>query len=126
MRTQGTSQSVGRNLLSKVPEVTIYFWIIKVLATTVGETAADFLNTTLHLGLTWTTVVMTAALVVGLVLQFRARVTSRRTTGTSLSRSASSATTPLCSGAARPKPPGPASASRSLAHWPRPTAPGSS
>jgi uncharacterized membrane-anchored protein len=36
--------------LNKVPEVTIYFWIIKVLATTVGETAADFLNTHLNLG----------------------------------------------------------------------------
>ena len=31
-------------MLNKVPEVTVYFWIIKVLATTVGETAADFLN----------------------------------------------------------------------------------
>ncbi|MGB8257396.1 MAG: hypothetical protein WCE71_18855, partial [Pseudonocardiaceae bacterium] len=39
-------------MLNKVPEVTIYFWVIKVLATTVGETAADFLNTNLGLGLT--------------------------------------------------------------------------
>jgi uncharacterized membrane-anchored protein len=31
----------GRRL-NKVPEVTIYFWIIKILCTTVGETAADF------------------------------------------------------------------------------------
>ena len=31
-------------MLNKVPEVTLYFWIIKILATTVGETAADFLN----------------------------------------------------------------------------------
>jgi uncharacterized membrane-anchored protein len=38
-------------MLNKVPEVTIYFWVIKVLATTVGETAADFLNNTLGLGL---------------------------------------------------------------------------
>ena len=28
-------------MLNKVPEVTVYFWIIKVMATTVGETAAD-------------------------------------------------------------------------------------
>ena len=73
MRTHEPSPSLARTLLSKVPEVTIYFWIIKVLATTVGETAADFLRATLHLGLTWTTVVMTAALAVGLVVQFRAR-----------------------------------------------------
>ncbi len=30
-----------RTLLNKVPEVTIWFWVIKVLCTTVGETAAD-------------------------------------------------------------------------------------
>nr|WP_211233117.1 hypothetical protein [Solirubrobacter soli] len=35
--------SLGRTLLNKVPEVTIFFWMIKILATTVGETAADFL-----------------------------------------------------------------------------------
>jgi uncharacterized membrane-anchored protein len=40
-----------RKILNRVPEVTIYFWIIKVLATTVGETAADFLSATLNLGL---------------------------------------------------------------------------
>jgi uncharacterized membrane-anchored protein len=34
----------GRQLLSKVPEVTIFFWIVKIACTTVGETAADFLR----------------------------------------------------------------------------------
>ncbi|WP_434028135.1 hypothetical protein [Streptomyces graminofaciens] len=35
----------GRRLgWNKVPEVTVYFWVIKVLCTTVGETAADLLN----------------------------------------------------------------------------------
>ena len=47
----------GRLLLSKVPEVTVYFWIIKVLCTTVGETAADFLNVNLNFGLTGTSIV---------------------------------------------------------------------
>jgi uncharacterized membrane-anchored protein len=50
-------------MLNKVPEVTIYFWVIKVLATTVGETAADFLNTNLGLGLTGTSLVMGALLI---------------------------------------------------------------
>lgn len=63
----------ARQMLNKVPEVTIYFWIIKVLATTVGETAADFLNTTLGLGLTGTSLIMAALLIVVLVFQFRAR-----------------------------------------------------
>ena len=48
-------------MLNKVPEVTIFFWIIKILATTVGETAADYLNTSLGLGLTGTTYVMGAS-----------------------------------------------------------------
>ena len=45
-------------MLNKVPEVTIFFWIIKVLCTTVGETFADFLGTNLNLGLTNTTYIM--------------------------------------------------------------------
>src|SRR5205823_8344773 len=61
------------DMLSKVPEVTIFFWIIKVLATTVGETAADFLNDHLGLGLTGTTLVMSAGLAAALWFQFRAR-----------------------------------------------------
>lgn len=66
-------RSPGRTLLNKVPEVTAWFWIIKILATTVGETAADYLNTTLGLGLTGTTLVMGLLLAVALVAQFRAR-----------------------------------------------------
>ena len=51
-------------MLNKVPEVTIYFWIIKVLCTTVGETAADYLNENLGLGLTNTTSVIGGLLLV--------------------------------------------------------------
>jgi uncharacterized membrane-anchored protein len=61
-----------RALLSKVPEVTIYFWIIKILATTVGETAADYLAEHLNLSLTNVTWIMGALLIVALVFQFRA------------------------------------------------------
>lgn len=62
----------GRSMLNKVPEVTIYFWIIKILATTVGETAADLLSMTLHLGEVWTGIIMALVLVVVLFYQFRA------------------------------------------------------
>jgi uncharacterized membrane-anchored protein len=65
--------SVGRRMLNKVPEVTLYFWVIKILATTVGETAADYLNDTLGFGLSNTTYVTGALLVVLLAFQFRAR-----------------------------------------------------
>ncbi len=64
---------VARDMLNKVPEITAYFWIIKVLCTTVGETFADFLNVNLGLGLTLTTVVMSALLAVALATQFRLR-----------------------------------------------------
>lgn len=65
--------SLGRRMLNKVPEVTIYFWIIKVLCTTVGETAADYMNDTLGFGLTNTTYVMGALLIAALAFQFRLR-----------------------------------------------------
>ena len=62
-----------RQLLNKVPEITLYFWIIKILCTTVGETAADFLNDNLGLGLTGTSWVVGALLIATLVVQFRSR-----------------------------------------------------
>lgn len=64
---------VPANLLNKVPEVTLYFWIIKIMATTVGETAADFINVNLGLGLSKTSVVMGALLVIFLAVQIAMR-----------------------------------------------------
>jgi uncharacterized membrane-anchored protein len=58
---------------NKVPEVTAYFWTIKVLCTTVGETAADLLNEKAGLGLTGVSVLMSGLLAVVLVVQFRTR-----------------------------------------------------
>jgi len=60
-------------MLNKVPEVTLYFWIIKILCTTVGESAADYLSVTLNLWLTITSVIMSVLLIITLVMQFRAR-----------------------------------------------------
>ena len=58
-------------VLNRVPEVTATFWIIKVLATTVGETAADYLSATLNLGLGITSYIMSGLLLVALLNQFR-------------------------------------------------------
>ena len=63
----------ARTMLNKVPEVTAAFWIIKVLATTVGETFADFLNVSLGFGLTVTSIVMGALLIGALIAQFVVR-----------------------------------------------------
>src|SRR5690349_24427386 len=58
-------------MLNKVPEITVFFWVIKILCTTVGESFADYINETLGFGLTNTTLVFSAALVAVLVAQFR-------------------------------------------------------
>lgn len=64
----------GRHIRwNKVPEVTAYFWVIKVLCTTVGETAADLLNEKLGLGLTGVSLLMSVLLAGVLVVQFRTR-----------------------------------------------------
>jgi uncharacterized membrane-anchored protein len=68
-----TIPATTRKMLNKVPEVTLYFWIIKILCTTVGETAADFLNVNLNAGLTVTSVVTGALLLIALVFQFRSK-----------------------------------------------------
>ena len=62
-----------RPMLNKVPEVTLFFWVIKIMCTTVGETAADYLNETLGFGLTKTTYLAGALLIVLLAVQFRLR-----------------------------------------------------
>lgn len=58
---------------NRVPEVTLDFWLIKLMAVTMGETAADYLAVNLGLGLTATSLLMTAVLVVVLVVQFAQR-----------------------------------------------------
>jgi uncharacterized membrane-anchored protein len=70
---RGKTRLFGRDMLNKVPEVTLYFWVIKVLSTTVGETAADNLNSSLNLGLTKTTYIMGALLLIALAVQFWTR-----------------------------------------------------
>ncbi len=73
MSSESSPTSVENHLWNKVPEITLFFWIIKVLCTTVGETAADFLNTSLHLGLNGTTIVMGTLLAIVLFFQLKAK-----------------------------------------------------
>src|SRR3982750_2939353 len=72
MSTNATATNL-KVMLNKVPEVTVYFWILKILCTTVGESFADYINETLGFGLTNTTVLFSVALVAALVVQFRLR-----------------------------------------------------
>ncbi|PXW23043.1 COG4705 family protein [Paraburkholderia caballeronis] len=59
-------------LPSKVPQVTAWFWAVKILATTAGETGGDALSMTLNLGYAVATLVFLAFFVVTLALQVRA------------------------------------------------------
>jgi len=60
-------------MLNKVPEITLYFWLIKIMCTTVGETAADFLNVDLQFGLVATSAVTSVLLAVFMVMQLRSK-----------------------------------------------------
>jgi uncharacterized membrane-anchored protein len=58
-------------LPNRVPEVVFIFWLIKMMSTTVGETFADYLSSTLNLGLNTTSAVMSVLLIIALLNQFR-------------------------------------------------------
>ena len=62
-----------KSMLNKVPAISLIFWLIKTLATTVGETAADYLNMTLNLGLLATSGVMAVLLLIALAVQLWTR-----------------------------------------------------
>jgi uncharacterized membrane-anchored protein len=57
-------RSEMRRSTSKVPEVTLGFWIIKILATTLGETGGDTITMTMDLGYLTGTAIFLSALVV--------------------------------------------------------------
>src|ERR1700709_2051296 len=62
-----------RHMLNKVPEVTLAFWVIKIMSTTVGETGADFLAVSAGFGQTTTRLAMAVLLAVALVIQLCTR-----------------------------------------------------
>ncbi len=62
-----------REVASKVPAVTLGFWVIKVLATTLGETAGDTVSMSLNLGYLIGTAIFVTALVVMVAAQIFAR-----------------------------------------------------
>jgi uncharacterized membrane-anchored protein len=58
---------------SKVPEVTLVFWIIKILATTLGETGGDAVSMSMNLGYAVSSVIFIGIFVVAVVAQIAAR-----------------------------------------------------
>jgi uncharacterized membrane-anchored protein len=63
----------SRDMLNKVPEVTLVFWIVKIMSTTVGETGADYLAVHVGLGTAVTGAIMVGLLLAALLVQLRMR-----------------------------------------------------
>lgn len=81
--------------MSKLPKITVYFWIMKICATTLGETAGDLLSMTLKIGYALSSLILIGFFVVTLVTQLRSKkhhpilywavILSTSTAGTTLS-----------------------------------------
>ena len=62
-----------KNTLSKVPEITLLFWVIKIAATTLGETAGDAVSMSLNLGYLISTIIFAVLFIVAVVAQIKAK-----------------------------------------------------
>jgi uncharacterized membrane-anchored protein len=69
----GANSEAAPNFHNRVPRVTFDFWLVKLMAVTVGETGADFLAQNLGLGLSNTTLIMSGLLIAALIYQFAQR-----------------------------------------------------
>ncbi|MFD4599627.1 hypothetical protein ACFWPQ_16540 [Streptomyces sp. NPDC058464] len=69
--TDADVASTTTSVMKKLPEVTLVFWIMKIAATTLGETAGDLFSQTLKLGYFLTTIALFLIFVVTLVVQLR-------------------------------------------------------
>ncbi|PTT94672.1 hypothetical protein DBR45_50495, partial [Pseudomonas sp. HMWF031] len=59
--------------MNKLPEITLAFWVMKICATTLGETAGDLLSMTLNVGYAMSSLILISAFVVTLGLQLFSR-----------------------------------------------------
>ncbi len=72
-KSESESAHYGRTVTSKVPQVAIAFWIIKIAATTLGETGGDALSMTMKLGYAVSTIIFLACFIIALAVQVKAR-----------------------------------------------------
>src|SRR2546425_6136869 len=70
---RGTMDVEKQDILSKVPEVTLIFWIIKIAATTLGETGGDAVSMSMNLGYLVATAIFAAIFLVAVVAQITAK-----------------------------------------------------
>jgi uncharacterized membrane-anchored protein len=71
--TMRDESSAQRFVARKLPHITVLFWVLKIVATTLGETGGDLLAQTLHVGYLISTTIFFALLAVALVFQLKAR-----------------------------------------------------
>ena len=57
--------------MSKLPEITLFFWIMKICATTLGETAGDLLSMTLNVGYAMSSIILISTFLITLVVQLK-------------------------------------------------------
>ena len=69
----GGAGSTGRSIASKLPEITIFFWIMKIAATTLGETAGDLMSMTMDVGYAVSSLILIGAFLVTLVIQLMSK-----------------------------------------------------
>ena len=62
-----------RGTLRKVPEITLVFWIIKIAATTLGETAGDAVSMSMHPGYLVGTAIFATIFLVAVIAQIKAK-----------------------------------------------------
>ena len=67
------NRAAVEQMLSKVPEVTLYFWIIKIVATTLGETGGDAVTMSMNLGYLVGTAIFAAIFVIAVGAQIAAK-----------------------------------------------------
>lgn len=73
MRNEQSTINVAGHGLSKVPELTLVFWVIKIAATTLGETGGDAVSMSMHLGYLVGTVIFAAVFLLAVATQIRAK-----------------------------------------------------
>ena len=66
-------QALVKAALAKVPEVTLIFWLIKILATTLGETGGDAVSMSMHLGYLLSTAIFAVIFIVAVMAQIKAK-----------------------------------------------------
>lgn len=62
-----------QEMLNKVPEVTLIFWVIKILATTLGETGGDAVSMSMNLGYLIGTAIFAVIFIVAVTIQIKAK-----------------------------------------------------